>query len=189
MNALKFILTLSLGSILAVGNSQDLKIDFQKSSLKWIGKKVSGEHVGFIKLKEGQLRLENNKIAAGSFKIDMSTLTNTDIEDPEWNQKLVGHLKSDDFFGVDKFPTSNLIITESSPFKNNKATVKGMLTIKGKTEPITFDVTKNGAEFYALIMVDRTKYDVRYGSGKFFDNLGDKMIYDDFTLDVKLVTN
>jgi polyisoprenoid-binding protein YceI len=110
-----------------------------------------------------------------------------DLEAGEWHDKLVGHLKSDDFFGVEKFPTSELIITESAPFKNNEATVTGKLTIKGITHPVTFKAVKVGTGYTALITVDRTKYDIKYGSGKFFDSLGDKMIYDEFTLDVKLV--
>jgi polyisoprenoid-binding protein YceI len=102
---------------------------------------------------------------------------------------LVGHLKSDDFFGVEKYPTSNFIITQSSKFDENKATVTGVITIKGKSENISFDVERKNNEYSAKLDIDRSKFDVRYGSNSFFDNLGDKAIDDIFTLDIKLVLN
>ena len=116
----------------------------------------------------------------------MNTLTNEDLEDEGYNQKLVGHLKSDDFFGVEKYPTSSFEITSATKFSNGKATVSGKLSIKGKTENISFDVVKNGSAYIAKVDVDRSKFDVRYGSDSFFDNLGDKVIDDIFTLDIKL---
>ena len=131
---------------------------------------------------------DNNKISEGEFIIDMSSITNKDIEDPGYKAKLEGHLKSDDFFGVETFPTAKLEIKSSSAFKNNKGTVNAHLTIKDITHPIKFEVRKDGKWLMAEIVVDRSKYDVRYGSGSFFDNLGDKMIYDDFTMTVKIAT-
>ena len=168
--------------------AQKMEVNTSKSELKWEGKKVSGEHWGYIKLKDGSFTLKNGKITDGIFTIDMSTINNKDLESPEWNQKLVDHLKSDDFFGVEKFPTATLTIKESTPFKDGEATIKADLTIKGNTHPVSFKAKKDNEKYFANITVDRTKYDVRYGSGKFFDNLGDNMIYDDFTLDVKIVT-
>jgi polyisoprenoid-binding protein YceI len=167
--------------------AQDFKANASKSELKWNGKKVTGEHWGFINLKDGKLTLKNNKITSGEFTIDMNSISCKDLTDESWNQKLVGHLKSDDFFGVEKFPTAKLVITESGAFVKDEATVNGKLTIKGITHPVTFNAKKTGNTYVATITVDRSKYDVRYGSGKFFDNLGDNMIYDDFTIDVKLV--
>jgi polyisoprenoid-binding protein YceI len=120
--------------------------------------------------------------------MDMNTITNTDLDDKGSNQKLVGHLKSDDFFGVDKFPTSTLVIKNSTKFVNNKAKVTGDLTIKGKTQEVTFDVTRNNKTYTSKVEVDRSKYDVRYGSKSFFDNLGNKAIDDNFILDITLVT-
>ena len=117
----------------------------------------------------------------------MNTLNCKDLEDAEWNGKLVGHLRSDDFFSVDKFPIATLTITESTTFNNGEAQVKGNLTIKGITHPTSFKVKKTDKGYMATVTVDRTKYNVKYGSGKFFDNLGDNMIYDEFTLDVKIV--
>lgn len=170
-------------------NAQSLKADAEKSTLKWHGKKVTGEHFGNIKLKEGNFTIKDDKIASGTFVIDMTTITNTDLESEEYNAKLIGHLKSDDFFGVEKYPTSKLEITGSSKFVNDEAKVKGNLTIKNITHPVEFNVKRSGNNTYTTeIVVDRAKYDIRYGSGSFFDNLGDKMIYDDFTLKVNIVT-
>lgn len=167
--------------------AQKMVVDTEKSTLKWHGEKVTGEHWGNIELQEGWFTWKNDKMTDGMFVIDMSSITNTDIEDEGYNAKLVGHLKSDDFFGVEKYPTANLEIKSSSAFKDNKGTVKGHLTIKETTLPIEFEVQKNGNWFMAEIIVDRSKYDVRYGSGSFFDDLGDKMIYDDFTMTVKIM--
>lgn len=168
--------------------AQELKVDTKKSTLKWHGEKVTGEHFGNINLKEGNMIWQNDKIAGGEMVIDMTSITNTDIESAEYNAKLVNHLKSDDFFGVEKYPTAKLEILSSSTFKDGKGKVMGNLTIKKTTLPIEFDVQKEGDWFMAEIIVDRSKYDVRYGSGSFFDNLGDKTIYDDFTLTVKIAT-
>lgn len=168
-------------------NAQNFKVNVDKSEIKWLGKKVTGQHNGKIKLADGALTLKDNKIAAGTFNIDMKSITNDDLADAGYNQKLVGHLKSDDFFGVEKFPVATLVLTEGAVFANNSAEVKGKLTIKGITNPLAFTVTKNGNTYSSTIAVDRSKFDVRYGSGSFFDNLGDKVIDDIFTLDVVLV--
>lgn len=166
--------------------AQEYVVDVDNSTLKWHGKKVTGEHWGHINLKEGSMVMDKDQIKSGMFVIDMKSITNDDLKDEGYNQKLVGHLKSDDFFGVENHPEAMLKIKKSTPFKNNKATVDAHLTIKGITHPITFETQRNGNEFVAEIVVDRSKYDVRYGSGSFFDNLGDKMIYDDFTMTVNL---
>lgn len=168
--------------------AQSFNADVEKSTLKWHGKKVTGEHFGFIQLKEGSFEIADNRIKKGSFVIDMTTISNTDLEDAGYNAKLVGHLKSDDFFGVDKHPTAKLVIKEATEFNKGVAKAKAHLTIKGITHPVEFEVTKKGEVYGAFITVDRSKYNVRYGSTSFFDNLGDKAIYDDFTLDVKLIT-
>lgn len=163
------------------------KVNTAKSEITWLGKKVTGEHSGKISLKSGELDTDDKAINGGQFVVDMNSITCTDLTDPEWNGKLVGHLKNDDFFGVEKFPVAKLVITKKAVFNGNKATVTGNLTIKEKTNPVTFEVTKNGNSYKAEITVDRSKYDVRYGSKSFFDNLGDKTIYDEFYLTVNLV--
>lgn len=167
-------------------SAQSFKASVEKSELKWTAKKVTGQHTGHIKLNDGVLTIKDNKIVNGTFNIDMKSITNDDLQDADYNQKLIGHLKSDDFFGVEKFPVTTLVIAESTPFVNNQADVNGNLTIKGITNPITFKVIKNGNAYSANIAVNRAKFNVRYGSGSFFDNLGDKVIDDIFTLDVVL---
>jgi len=167
--------------------AQSFKANADKTELKWTAKKVTGQHFGHIKLMDGSLTLKDNKIVGGIFNIDMQSITNDDLADAGYNQKLVGHLKTDDFFGVEKFPVTTLTLTESTPFVNSQAEVNGKITIKGITNPIAFTVTQNGNSYSATIAVDRSKFDVRYGSGSFFDNLGDKVIDDIFTLDVVLI--
>ena len=167
--------------------AQKVEVNTNASTIKWLGKKVTGQHEGNILVKSGYFELTDDKITAGNFVIDMTTITNSDIESEKYNKKLVGHLKSDDFFGVEKYPTAKFVVTQSTKFKNGKATLTGSISIKEKTETITFEVVRTGKEYKAKIEIDRSKFDVRYGSDSFFDDLGDKVIYDIFTLDVKLV--
>lgn len=180
-----------IGLVVAVFavNAQTYNVNTSKSELKWTGKKVGGEHWGNIALKDGTVTLKANKIVSGKFVIDMKSITVGDLAAGEWNDKLVGHLKSEDFFGVENFPEAVLELTGSSTLKDGKAKVKGKLTIKGITNPVEFDAVQDKLTVTAQVTVDRSKYNVRYGSGKFFDNLGDKTIYDNFTIDVKLVAN
>jgi len=163
-----------------------LTADTAKTTLLWLGEKVTGQHTGTIKLQSGWINWQDNKIASGEFNIDMASLKETDN-----NKNLLGHLKSDDFFGVAKYPVAKLVITGSTPFDKGSAVVSGTLTIKDATNPIEFKATSqkkdDGTWFFANISVDRTKYNIRYGSGSFFDNLGDKTIYDEFKLKVNLL--
>ena len=169
--------------------AQKAEVNTEKSSIEWLGKKVGGQHEGTIQIKSGYLELNDDKIVAGNFMIDMASITCTDLKDESYNQKLVGHLKSDDFFGVETYPTAKFVVTKSSAFNNGTATLSGDLTIKGKKESISFDVLKSGNAYSAKIDIDRSKFDVRYGSNSFFDNLGDKAIEDNFTLNIKLAVN
>jgi polyisoprenoid-binding protein YceI len=187
MKAKTFLLAV-FSLLMIVVSAQEVKVDVSKSELKWEGRKVTGKHFGKITLKEGNLMVKNNKIESGTFVINMNTITVDDLPAGEWNEKLVGHLKSDDFFGTEKHPESKLVITHSTPFVNNKANVKGKLTIKNITKPVEFEAVRNGKNYSAIVKVDRSEYDVKYGSGKFFKNLGDNLIYDEFTLDVTLAT-
>ncbi len=168
------------------------KVDPQKSEVDWKGEKVTGKHNGQIQIENGALEFANGELKGGNFEIDMTSITNKDLEG-EYNTKLVNHLKSDDFFGTEKFPTSKFVITKVEKVGGNKYNITGDLTIKSTTEEIEFPATvivnENQATANAEIVVDRSKYDVRYGSTSFFDNLGDKVIYDEFHLNVNLVAN
>ena len=163
----------------------------EKSEVKWNGKKVTGEHFGAISLKSGSLIIDKNKVTGGKFVIDMNSITVEDIKDAEYNGKLVGHLKHDDFFGVEKHPTATFEIKALAPIAKAAAgqpnyKVNGLLTIKGITKPVQFPATitvKDGvATAKGDVTVNRAQYDVKYGSNSFFDNLGDKAIMDDFTV-------
>ena len=166
--------------------AQGYTVNVEKSKIHWIGKKVTGDHDGYIKLKQGEFSVIDNQIKKGQFTIDMNSITCTDIVDAKSNQKLIKHLKSPDFFGVELHPTAKLVLTKSSRFNNNQCVVQGDLTIKNKTDVVKFLVKREGETFKATIEVDRSKYDVRYGSTSFFDNLGNKVIYDIFELEVEL---
>jgi len=186
MKNVLFILVITLFISVNANAQEKLTANKEKSKLSWLGEKVTGEHTGTVNLHSGWLNLTDNKIVAGEFLIDM-----TSIKDNDGNERLEGHLKSDDFFGVEKNPVSKLVITGSTPLEKGTGTIKGNLTIKGVTNPIEFKATmqntSEGTWFYSNIIIDRSKYNIRYGSGTFFDNLGDKTIYDEFKLKVNLL--
>jgi len=166
-------------------NAQTKKIDVKASTIKWVGKKVTGEHSGTVNFKEGAVVFKGKKLAGGNFTVDMTSLTSTDLTG-EYQGKLNGHLKADDFFGTDKFPTSKLVFKTISAKSADVYAVTADLTIKGITKPVSFDITVKGNTATTAFKVDRTKYDIKYGSGSFFDGLGDKTINDEFELAVAL---
>lgn len=169
--------------------AQEIKIDKNQSTVEWNGKKVTGEHYGNVDLQEANIKMKDDKIVGGKVVINMKSISNTDITDEEYRLKLEGHLKSEDFFSVEEFPTALLEISDSELISDNEMKVKGNLTIKGITKPIEFKAKQHDKYFTAEIIIDRSKYDVRYGSKSFFEGLGDKMIYDDFEIKAKLVVN
>lgn len=168
-------------------SAQKSEINLNKSNVKWTGNKIGGSHNGEIKIKSGYFEFKGGDIVSGEVLMDMNSITDLDLKDEGYNQKLIGHLKSDDFFGVEKFPTSMFKVTKASSFKDGKTTLTGVLTIKGKSENISVDITKKENIYSAQLKVNRSKYDVRYGSKSFFDNLGDKVIDDIFILDIQIV--
>lgn len=167
------------------------KADIKESLLRWEGRKIVGGHWGNVYLKEGNIEIRNNKLTGGKFIIDMQSILVLDLDEKSGKSKLEGHLRSDDFFSVEKHPTSLFEIKSIKEKKNNEYEITGDLTIKGITHSITFPATvklnNNKLEARAEFSIDRTKWDIRYGSGKFFDNLGDKMIKDDIKFKVKLI--
>lgn len=167
-------------------------VDTEQSVINWNGKKVTGEHYGTVKINKGTLSVDGNKLTGGTVEADMKTLTSLDLKDNEnMYNRLVTHLKSDDFFSVEKHPVATFVITKATPKGGSQYDLTGNLTIKGITQPVTFpatvNITKNGVEANGKMSVDRTKYDIKFRSKSFFENLGDKAIYDDFTLEVKLL--
>lgn len=160
-------------------NKKEIKTE--NSKLVWKGYKVTGSHEGTLSIKSGSLVFDNDKLTGGEFVIDMTTISATDLEG-EYKGKLDGHLKSDDFFGVEKHPTAKLVFKKVKSTGKNAYDVTGDLTIKGKTNSVSFSISVYGSKATASLKVDRTKYDVRYGSTSFFDDLKDKAIYDEFDL-------
>jgi len=166
------------------------KVDVTKSKVEWTGKKLTGQHTGTIDVKEGILEVNNGKVEGGKIVMDMQSIKNVDLTDAGYSAKLVNHLKSDDFFSVVTHPTSILEVTKVEGTTANPI-FTGNLTIKGITHPVTFPATsaKEGKNtvFTGTLTIDRSKYDVRYGSKSFFNDIGDKAIEDEFTLKFRLV--
>ncbi len=194
MKSVSLIFALALVSLAFTTPNADVvtyKADVSASVISWKAYKVTGEHAGTVPLKSGSVEYTDGKLSGGSFEIDMANLTVTDLEG-EWKTKLEGHLKSADFFGVEKHPTAKFVITQVvSRGTPGDYKIVGDLTIKEKTNEIRFlaKVSEDGDKITATgeTTIDRSKYDVRYGSGSFFDNLGDKTIYDEFDLTINLV--
>jgi len=186
---MKNLKTIALALVVAFAtvtvSAQSKKVDAAKSSINWLGKKVTGQHNGVVSLKEGNLVFSGKKVTGGNFVVDMTSLTATDLQG-EYQGKLNGHLKADDFFGTEKFPTATLNFKKVVAKSANVYTVTGDLTIKGITKPVTFDLATTANSASTKFMVDRTKYDIKYGSGTFFTSIGDKAIADEFELDVTL---
>jgi len=184
-----FKMVFLLLTIVIVGSSlkaADFIVDKTASQVKWEAKKVTGKHNGTISIANGSFSAKKATISSGTIVIDMKTIVDVDLTDAGYNAKLIGHLKSDDFFGVEKFPESKLVVKNVTLVSGDNYKFLGDLTIKGVTNPIEFTaiVTQNGDKLNAegSMTVNRAKYGVKYGSSSFFENLGDKVIYDDFTL-------
>ncbi|MBB2146897.1 YceI family protein [Pedobacter sp. LMG 31464] len=163
------------------------KVDVTKSTVTWEGKKFAGSHKGTVALTSGNLNFNGKKLTQGGFVANMTT-----IKDGDNNGGLEKHLKSEDFFGVEKFPAANFVIKKVEGSGAN-VNVTGDLTIKSVTTSITFPATlvwnadKTVTATADKITVDRTKYGIQFKSKSVFANIGDNFIYDEFTLSVKLV--
>jgi polyisoprenoid-binding protein YceI len=171
------------------------KIDVKQSSLEWFAQKVTGKHNGTIMMSGGEIT-NNHGNFTGTIEIDMATIEDKDMEPGKGKEKLEGHLKSADFFDAATYPKSKFVITSMVPVTKSAVegathTVKGMLTIKDKTNEISFDailkITETQATCTGSAVVDRSKFDVKFGSKSFFPDIGDKMIYDEFTLKFNVV--
>lgn len=169
------------------------KVNVNESLITWKGYKVTGEHYGDLKIKSGELQFDGDVLTGGQFTMDMTSIAVRDLEG-EWAGKLEGHLKSPDFFGVEAHPTAKFVIKQAvSRGTPGDYKIVGDLTIKGITKEIRFlaHLDDNGSKMSANadVQLDRSEFDIRYGSGSFFDNLGDKTIYDEFDLTIALVVN
>ena len=175
------ILAVSLMSFTALTEKE---VNIENSKVIWKGYKVTGQHEGTISLKSGTLTFDNETLTGGSFVMDMTSINTTDLEG-EYKGKLDGHLKSADFFGVEKYPTATLEFINVSG-KDGSYKIKANLTIKETTKAVEFSMTIKNNIATANLEVDRTEYDIKYGSSSFFDDLKDKAIYDNFDLNITL---
>lgn len=181
--------TIAIALVVAFGTTvataQSKKINVEKSTINWNAKKVTGEHSGTVNLQDGALLFKKGKVAGGNFTVDMTSITTTDLSG-DWKTKLDGHLKSEDFFSTEKFKTSTLVFKKIAAKGNDVYAVTADLIIKGINNPITFDLAVKGNTASTVLKIDRTKYDIKYGSKSFFESIGDKAINDDFDLTVNL---
>lgn len=176
-----FMILLALFSLQSFVLSVDNQVEVKNAKVVWKGFKVTGSHEGLISVKSGSLIFKKDELIGGNFIVDMASLTCTDLSG-EYQSKLEGHLKSSDFFDTDKYPTSTLIITRVTKAGPSSYNVQADLNIKGKSEKIEFVTSVYGNKATSSLKVDRTKYGIKYGSGSFFEELGDNMIYDEFEL-------
>ena len=173
------------------------KVDVQKSSMRWAGYYLFsfGEHNGTINLKKGELVMTNNQLTGGSFEIDMNSIKNLDMAADDGGNDLVNHLKSDDFFATEKFPTALFEITKVDPIRDAKADqpnvdITGTLTLKGVKNTLKFpaEVRQSGSTLTAKarFKFDRTKWNVQYSSGKIFSDVGDSAISDAIGIELSI---
>ncbi|MBD3748038.1 MAG: YceI family protein [Sphingobacteriales bacterium] len=188
---LLLICLIAVGVVAFKPAAEVYSVDVNKSKIEWIGKKLTGQHTGEIKLASGVLNYDGETLTGGSFIINMNSITNKDLSKSS-AANLLGQLKSEDFFSVDKYPTAKFVITSVKNMNAENATITGDLTIKGITKPISFTtaIKKRGNIVVAIangVKVDRAKYNVRYGSKSFFADIGDKAISDEFELNITLL--
>ena len=163
-------------------------IDNTQSQITWTGREVStSSHYGTLDFVSGNFEISNGAIVNGEFIVDMTSINNLDMEGDS-KARLEGHLKSDDFFSVESYPTSSISINSSELISDGKWNVSADLSIKGFTHPVNFEMISSEDGWSANLVFDRSKYDVRFRSGSFFENLGDKLIYDDIELSINLTT-
>jgi len=165
--------------------------DVSKSKLVWKAEKVTGGHDGHVSLKRGSVTMDHGKIASANFVVDMTTITNDDIKSEKYSDKLVEHLKSEDFFFVKKHPEVSFEMMRATDLGNGKFDVFGTLTIKDIQGVIAFPMELKESKSELIVSgsfsFDRNKYKIIYNSGSFFENLGDKAINNDVVVDFLIV--
>lgn len=167
--------------------AQSLTVDSGQSNIRWYGEELTGKtHFGNLKFKSAAIEVKDGIVSSGSFIVDMTSLTVEDLSGGG-KARLEGHLRSDDFFSVDKHAEAVLKITQKGKLMGDSQTLFGALTIKGKEHPVEFSISmKDNNTATAALTFDRSVYDVRFRSGSFFENLGDKLILDDIRMEVAL---
>ena len=174
-------------------------LDKESASLEWVGSKITGSHNGYIEFLSGEIIFDDKNILSGELIVNMKTIDNEDISDLKYRGYLVNHLKSEDFFSVDSFPHAKLDIIEHLVVTNEykkigyNTLVRCNLTIKGITHKVDIPMTLNVYSGHAIaigsIDIDRTLYNIRYKSKSIFPDIGDRFIYDHFTLNFTIRAN
>ncbi len=183
-------------TVVAEPETQDgtYQVDVEKSRVEWIGRNLNNRHFGRIDIQAGELVIRGGVVSEGSIVLDMSSITNLDVQDPDWRDLLISHLKSEDFFAVERFPSASFRLTGwewqegASPGTPN-GIVTGDLTIRDVVRPITFPATMapqadGGIKAHAAFDLDRTLWNVCYGSGKLFERLGMHLVHDIISLEL-----
>ena len=193
MKNIAIIITLAIcfSSFTSV-HTDHFKIDTQKSNIKWVGSKISGSsHEGNISITEGIISINHGNMVNAEFVVDLKTMTCTDLAEKK-AEYLVEHLKNEDFFDVPNHPEARLKLIKATKTEKGYNIIAG-LSIKNKTHPVIFDIewTQRGSAALASgkLIFDRTKFDITYGSGSFFDNLGDRAINDEVILEFRVIAN
>lgn len=184
------------------GKKTNFVVNSTTSIVEWKGTKPTGEHVGTVNISKGKILVQDGNIVAGKFAMDMASIVNKDLDDAEWNKKLVDHLKSPDFFNTTEFPQATFEITELKEYSGEALedgrmpthSITGNLTIKGISKSITFPamVKMSDTQISATtpeFLIDRTDWDIKYQSKKFFEDLKDKFIYDEIGLKISIQTD
>ena len=191
MKKILFLFSAILLMAFTSAHQDHVNVNTEASTVKWIGSKMTESHNGDIKIKSGKLVLDHGRLVGGEVVIDMNSINTTDMEGRR-KERLDWHLKNEDFFDTEKFPTSELKITSVQLTERTKYEITADLTIKGKTHPITFnaDVKIQGKAYLATanFKINRTKWGVVYNSGNFFEDLGDYMIKDEIEFDIFLLS-
>jgi len=206
MNAKKLILLLSIIGLITISCKNEKNTTDKKSAevvkkttskvihkdvITWKGYKPTGSHYGVIKVKSTDLKMDKEALITGSITIDMATIKNSDLKDPQDNKDLIGHLSNADFFDIVKYPTAKFQITNTSSDKENVYEIEGDLTIKGITKKTKFQgktaVNENGdTVLRGVVKIDRTDFGIEYKSKKFFNNLKNAFINDEFDMSFKI---
>jgi polyisoprenoid-binding protein YceI len=171
--------------------STKYKVNTEGSTIMWTGHKPTGKHNGTIAIESGVMTMKDNVLESGTFLINMNSINVMDIPvEEKGHAKLTNHLKSDDFFDVAQYPTSAFEVTGIETV-DGKTMLSGNLNMKNVTNNVTIPVTINQNGDMLVITsetftIDRSKWDVKYGSKSFFDNLGDKFIDNDIELKINV---
>ena len=174
-------------------HAKSFKINTSKSKVHWTGSKITEKHTGYVQIKSGNVIIENGKLNGGHIVIDMRSIRCDDIENNKYNKRLVRHLKGEDFFKTVQHPEASLKIRKSTKKYSGDYHIQADLTIVGETRPVEFTlhVQKKKKAYIStgLLTVNRLEWGIRYGSGKFFSKLGDRIIHDEFNLKFEMHTH